>query len=207
VTSPPLPEEWHACQLCSRVLEALRDADTGELIWDHTAMDRADGVNHAAVPVPYSALGRPPRTRCDFCGEYDPAWALPVADFSMVNRLGPGRDWGSTEDWLACADCADLLSREQWPALTRRAAEASARRDRVPVDIKLAELKPLYRQVRRHQRGGVRLVAPLTALVDTGARPSRRSTIPRGRWSWRAVSTPGSTARSGGAARLGGRAW
>jgi hypothetical protein len=160
--SAPLPVEWRACLTCYRVLEAYRDADTGELIWDHTAMDRADGVNHPVIPVPYSVLGGEDavRLRCDFCGEHDPGWALPTSDFSMHDRFGPGRDWGSTNDWLACEACAGDLNRGDWPRLTRRAAEASARRDGVPVAGKLAELKKLYREVRRFQRGGLRALPP-----------------------------------------------
>jgi hypothetical protein len=163
VSLPPLPTEWRACQICRRVLEAFRDADTGELWWDHTGMDRADGVNHVAVPVPYSLIGGEDavRERCDFCGDYDPTWTLPVADFNMADRHGPGKDWGSTEDWRACDRCANLLTRNDWNNLLLRAAQASAKRDSVPLAMKLAELRPLYAQVRKHQKGAVRSLHPL----------------------------------------------
>lgn len=163
MTTPPLPTEWRACAICSRVLEAYRDADTGELFWDHTGMDRADGVNHKAQPVPYSLLGGEDavRRRCDFCGKYDPAWALPVADFSMPDRFGPGKDWGSTEDWMACDECAKLIASSDWNDLLLRAAQASAKRDSVPLKLKLEELRPLYREVRKHIKGALRTVKPL----------------------------------------------
>lgn len=163
MTTPPLPTEWRACQICRRVLEAFRDADTGELWWDHTAMDRADGVNHVAVPVPYSMIGGEDavRERCDFCGNYDPGWTLPVADFNMADRHGPGKHWGSTEDWRACQVCAGLLIDKRWHELLMRAAQASAKRDGVGLDVKLRELRPLYAQVRKHQQGAVRSLHPL----------------------------------------------
>jgi hypothetical protein len=157
---PPLPTEWRACLVCHRVLEAFRDTVTGKLTWDHTAMDRADGVNHPPVPVAYSTLGGEDavRTRCDFCGGYDPNWELPVNDFSMVRH---GEDWGSSARWLACDTCADFLVRSDWPGLTRRAAEASARRTGTNLTIALADLAPLYRKVRQNQRGALRTIHPL----------------------------------------------
>lgn len=166
---PPLSTEWRACLVCRRVLEAFRDTTTGELTWDHTGMDRADGVNHPPVPVAYSTLGGEDavRKRCDFCGGYDPGWELPVADFALVRH---GEDWGSASAWVACNRCAGFLNRDDWLGLMQHAAEASARRNGWTVKAALADLRPLYRKVRQNRSGPLRVLVrrPTTdqALVE-----------------------------------------
>jgi hypothetical protein len=172
-------EEWMACRVCRRSLERLEenvtiDPQTGQrrvtnVVWDHTQPDRDDGVDHAAVPVPYSEIGEANiRLRCDFCLGYEGVvWELPVRDFEMPMSLGPITDWGSTNAWSCCGVCADLINRGDWPRLTRRAAQSSAMRSaqRVPLAALEESLKRLYRQVRKHQAGPVRL-DPLRAKVD-----------------------------------------
>jgi hypothetical protein len=174
--APPAADEWMACSVCRRTLESYRDADTGELFWDHTQMDIADGVNHRAVPISYQVLGIDNvRLRCDFCGEYDPGWDVPVADFA-VRRFG--QPWGSTSDWTACDTCADLISRDQWPELARRTTQATVRRAGITGRTKTQEvgkeILKLHREVRRHQQGPpepvrVRITA-FTAELDSAHR-------------------------------------
>jgi hypothetical protein len=169
-----------ACAVCRRSLERLEDVTvdpgTGRrtvhgVVWDHTQPDRDEGVNHPATPVPYSAIGEGNvRLRCDFCLTYEGVvWELPVADFELPMRLDPTiTDWGSTNAWSACGVCADLINRGDWPRLTRRAAQSSAMRSaqQVPLAALEESLKKLYRQVRKHQAGPVRL-DPLRARVTS----------------------------------------
>jgi len=167
-----------ACRVCRRSLERLEDVTVDPatkartvngVVWDHTEPDRADGVNHPADPIPYTELGEHNvRLRCDFCLGYDNVvWELPVNDFEMPMKYPNPTvtDWGSTNNWSACAECADLLNRGDWPGLTRRAARSSALRNNLPVEAVMEGLKRLYREVRKHQAGAVRL-DPLRAKVD-----------------------------------------
>jgi len=168
-----------ACRVCRRSLERLEDVTVDPVtkkrtvhgvVWDHTEPDRDEGVNHAVEPIPYSVLGEANvRLRCDFCLTYEGVvWELPVADFEMPMRLDRTiTDWGSTNAWSACGVCADLINRGDWPRLTRRAAQSSAVRNgqEVPLPALEESLKRLYREVRKHQAGPVRL-DPLRAKVD-----------------------------------------
>jgi len=184
-------EPWMACRVCRRSLERLEDVRvdpaTGArtvlgVKWDHTEPDRDDGVDHRAVPVPYAEIGEHNvRLRCDFCLNYgDVIWELPVNDFEMPMRGLPGvTDWGSTNSWAACGACADLINRGDWPRLTRRAAESSARRHGTSVELAMVGLKPLYRMVRKHQAGAIRLDA-LRARVDASVENTDSATR---RWS------------------------
>jgi hypothetical protein len=190
-------EEWQACRVCRRSLERLEDVrlqpdGTRRVLgvtWDHTQPDRDDGVNHAAEPVPYSEIGEANvRLRCDFCLQYgDVVWELPVHDFELPMRLDPEiTDWGSTNNWACCGECADLINRGDWPRLTRRAARSSAMRNAIPLfgdqlDQLHASLKRLYREVRKHQAGPVRL-DPLRARVDASVENTDSATRREG---WR----------------------
>lgn len=164
----PGRQDWMACGTCGRVLsrheEVYTDPETGKVSdirasWVHTAVDLERGVNHPADPVPYDQMERV-RLVCDFCSEADPIWQLPVGDFLMTP--GTASDEHSTSDWMACSGCGDLINRGDWPGLTRRAAQRAAATTGAPVAEHEASLKKLYRLVRKHQQGAVRLaVQPL----------------------------------------------
>lgn len=176
-----------ACGTCGRVLsqheEVYTDRETGEttetrVSWVHTAVDIARGVNHPAVPVPYDQMERV-RLVCDFCSEPEPIWILPVADFLMAPALARGEnDEHSTSDWTACAPCGDLINRGDWPGLTRRAAQHAAATTGAPVAEHAESLKKLYRLVRKHQSGAIKLIeAPLLdieSVIDSAHRYEER---------------------------------
>lgn len=125
----------------------------------HTPFDAARDPNpHDPEPVP--AAGQVMFAHCDFC-QVD-IWpgeelVLPVKSFSDVMTRGLAR---SVEDWCPCPTCAELIRRNQWSALARRAAQAYFRNHSIdnPAEKRALEdyIRKLYRQVRANITGPVR---------------------------------------------------
>jgi hypothetical protein len=113
-------DERQVCAVCGRILNLYVSAE-GERSWLHTFADLPE--DHPAVPVGTDE-GIVPQPRCDFCSAEDPTWELPSCSFVVPGlTLGPV-DNGSHGDWSACDSCAQLISRNQWTALRRRALTA-----------------------------------------------------------------------------------
>lgn len=132
-----------ACAVCGHVLNHYTGS-FGET-WVHALEEDKD---HPAVPVPSGSI----RTisLCDFCLAPDASWVLPVEDY----RIDPGGE--NVGDWQSCAGCAALLERGDWDALTQRAMDAA--RDRGQIEgAELAVFEAMYRQLREHVTGPVRL--------------------------------------------------
>ena len=144
-------EQRRVCAVCGRILNVYVSPE-GSRSWLHTYADLPE--DHPAVPVDLGD-GIHPRPRCDFCDSEQPTWELPARSFIL-----PGLSSGPVEDashgnWAACDRCAQLIERNQWTALRRRALAAwSGRADdstqRAAVDRQLAQL---YRQLRRNITG------------------------------------------------------
>ena len=146
------------CAVCGRILNAYVSSE-GERSWLHTFADLPE--DHPAVPVG-TGEGIIPQPRCDFCSAEDPAWELPARSFVIPGlTLGPV-DNGSHGSWSACDRCAQLIDRNQWTALRRRALAAwsdSATGQDTDPDRDVAEadldrqLAQLYRLLRRNVTG------------------------------------------------------
>lgn len=50
---------------------------------------------------------------CDHCSSPVIAWDYPCEDFEMT--LPDGRTWVSKEGWIACAECAAVIERNELP--------------------------------------------------------------------------------------------
>lgn len=117
----------------------------------HTAADRlrGDGDDHTVVPVPANDFAGTPR--CDFCSaDLRPAyigsdqtltppegWRLHVGEMTIstdvddATMIAAGlqpsdRERRHDADWCACDVCADLIRRDKWMLLARRAADATS---------------------------------------------------------------------------------
>ena len=154
--------ERQVCAVCGRILNAYVSPE-GERSWLHIFADLPE--DHPAIPVGLSD-GIVPQSRCDFCSAEDPAWELPARSFVIPGlTLGPV-DNGSNGNWSACDSCAQLIDRNQWTALRRRALAAwldsTADRDTgadggADVDRQLSQL---YRLLRSNLTGPLRRFRP-----------------------------------------------
>jgi hypothetical protein len=173
VSNPPSPstddndaddvaDERRVCAVCGRILNAYVSPE-GERSWLHTFADLPE--DHPAVPVGLSD-GIIALPRCDFCSAEDPAWELPARSFVIPGlTLGPVGN-GSHGNWSACATCAQLIDRNQWTALRRRAlaawsdsttGEDTGADGEADVDRQLSQL---YRLLRRNVTGPLRRCRP-----------------------------------------------
>lgn len=138
------------CRVCKHVLNVLVPADGGEHEYVHGEQDI---TGHDPQPIP-----PPPdyRGRCDFCNFAQPEFVVPVRNFEV--EMCPGHMGGT--DWSACAICANLIDRNQWPGLVARVAALRERRDDrlLPPEVR-AGIAGLYRQVRRNITGSIRPIA------------------------------------------------
>lgn len=135
------------CAGCGNAVDIV--ATEAGITYRHTVSDPDD---HPVVPVeaPPGWLGR-----CDFCNETPPTHVLPARDFTIPHAP----THSSLADWAACPQCAALIERNHWSALTRRAERAIAvRRGRPMRPREQTSLRALYRQLREHIRGPLRLI-------------------------------------------------
>ena len=144
-------ERRRVCAVCGRILNVYVSPE-GRRAWLHTYADLPE--DHPAVPVDLGD-GIHPRPRCDFCDSEQPTWELPARSFIL-----PGLSSGPVEDashgnWAACDRCAQMIDRNQWNALRRRALAAWSDRADDPTQQTAVErqLGQLYRQLRRNITG------------------------------------------------------
>lgn len=144
-------ERRRVCAVCGRILNVYVSPE-GRRAWLHTYADLPE--DHPAVPVDLGD-GIHPRPRCDFCDSEQPTWELPARSFIL-----PGLSSGPVEDashgnWTACDRCAQLIDRNQWNALRRRALAAWCDRADDPTQQTAVDrqLGQLYRQLRRNITG------------------------------------------------------
>lgn len=132
-----------ACAVCGHVLN-LHSSAFGDN-WIHAQEEDKD---HPAVPVSVESI----RTirLCDFCLEPGAAWVLPAETYRV------GLEGQSVGDWQCCAGCAAFLEQGDWEGLTRRAFE-TVRGRRETEGIELAVFEQMYKQLREHITGPVRL--------------------------------------------------
>jgi hypothetical protein len=112
--------------------------------YQHGAHDQLT-EDHPAVPVTLDeieAIGR-----CDFCNADFPSWQLPCETF--INPVGEM----SVGAWAACDTCGDLISRNRWDTLLRRAAKFAAERNGLPEWLIRSQIEALYGMVRRNRTG------------------------------------------------------
>jgi hypothetical protein len=132
------------CAICFRTLNVLRTpfGDTRT----HTSQDPDD---HPAVPVEADErwLGR-----CDFCNDASPVFRLPVRDFRLPND----RTAGSTGDWTACRECAQLIDCDAWELLTARAIRSYRQRGKSISAAQEAMVRRTYVKLRANVRGNLR---------------------------------------------------
>lgn len=137
------------CATCSNAVDLIATEDG--ITYRHTLSDPDD---HPVVPI-----DAPPgwRGRCDFCNDSAPTHVLPAQDFTIPHAP----THSSLADWAACTQCAALIERNEWNALSRRAAQAFARQHGRPMrPHERASLRALYRRLRAHVRG------PLTPFTN-----------------------------------------
>ena len=163
-------DERHVCAVCGRILNAYVSPE-GDRSWLHTFADLPE--DHPAVPVGTDE-GITAQSRCDFCSAESPAWELPARSFVLPGlTLGPV-DNGSHGNWSACDRCAQLIDRNQWTALRRRALAAwsvsapgtdigpASEADGAEVDVGGVDrqLSQLYRLLRCNVTGPLRRSRP-----------------------------------------------
>jgi hypothetical protein len=148
-TENPTEPGQRACAVCARILNSWTDADTGEVIYDHTPQDGA--VDHPAMPVEPAAIHT--EYRCDFCNEDESAFILPVRDFLLPGTANAH----SGTDWSACNPCAALIDLNQWSALKRRCEAVWRFRHGVDMDATRKQgLTILWRAMRKNISGSLR---------------------------------------------------
>lgn len=154
--------ERRDCAVCGRILNAYVSPE-GERSWLHTFADLPE--DHPAVPVGTGEII--PQPRCDFCSAEHPTWELPARSFVIPDLTLGQVENGSHGNWAACDSCAQLIGRDQWTALRRRALTAwsdPTMRTRstgsaVAGDVD-RQLSQLYRLLRRNITGPLRLLRP-----------------------------------------------
>lgn len=139
--------QWMCCAICHRVLEHRRDG-----AWLHpTWLRGTPEEDHAPLPVPRSEIDQVEEV-CDFCFEPRPAWELPTKNFQMP----PGGGLNvSTSGWACCDGCADLIRRDMWTQLSRRALAGYERTHGTMTEAQKTYLRRLYRDVRHNVVGDV----------------------------------------------------
>lgn len=157
----------HVCAVCGRVLERVSAEGGGHVGWVHPYTMRSGSIGEAEdhQPVPVLVTDLPfPDFRCDFCYASDPQWTLPANDFVNVDGVRdltvPGApEVGSTGNWAACDECADLLNRGQWSGLFRRAKDSYERRvlgGGQMDSFSANHLRRQYKELRKNVTGSVR---------------------------------------------------
>jgi hypothetical protein len=82
----------------------------------------ADSGLPTEVPFEIDLLREAGAEVCDFCSAPDPTWVYPAREFHVTAYA-----WGSGGGWTGCVVCAELIEREDWPALAERAVDANPR--------------------------------------------------------------------------------
>jgi hypothetical protein len=137
------------CAVCGRVL------DRQDNRWFHgeAIADEPDVKDHPVIAVldtdvPLEHI----RAKCDFCFADDPEYVLPARSFE-----NPGGITGSDGDWAPCAACADLIQKNDWKGLLRRArAGYEARHQIVMTGEMVTAVASLYRRLRKNITGPIR---------------------------------------------------
>jgi len=138
------------CAICHRVLDWETDLDGSNGHWVHTFQDRLV-EDHEPVWAPE---GTDTEFRCDFCNLNGPTFFLPCSDFQYPSQMGV-----SVGEWLACGECAPLISQGQWLAVGERAITVSPTiayqiREGLMSRHQARELiNKIYRLVREHATG------------------------------------------------------
>jgi hypothetical protein len=136
------------CAVCGRVLDQIMA--TGEWIHSIATWD-PDEVDHLPVPVEDTEIHT--RERCDFCYGDGTVWVVPARDF--LDRYGIGMSGG---DWAACETCGQLLARNEWNGLMRR-AKLSWEDRHGPMSPQVErDLRAQYRRLRKNITGAVRRI-------------------------------------------------
>jgi hypothetical protein len=156
-----MPEEYQrrVCAVCGRVLDRKDDR------WFHglATADDPDVKDHPAIAVldsdvPLAHI----RAKCDFCFADDPEYILPARTFEV-----PGGFGGSDGDWAPCGACADLIDRNDWNGLLRRAVAGYEVRNHVVLgETETRALASLYRRLRKNITGSIRPVNPAGVTRD-----------------------------------------
>lgn len=135
------------CAVCGRTLTTVENTGTGEITYIHGLQDVLQGEDHPAVPIePGSEQDRP---RCDFCNDEDPTRVVPVRDFGLPSV--PGHT--SAAGWAACDTCADLVDRDLWSGLFRRAKVGYEERHGPMLPAAETALRAMYRDLRKNVKG------------------------------------------------------
>lgn len=139
---------WMCCGICHRVLEHRGDGS-----WLHpTWLRGTPEEDHAPVPVPRGEIEGTVEEVCDFCFEPRPRWELPTKNFPMP---GGGSLNVSTSGWACCDGCADLIRRDMWSQLSRRAIAGYEQTQGAITEPQKTYLRRLYRDVRHNATGPV----------------------------------------------------
>lgn len=147
----------HACAVCGRVLDYWEKAD-GTSGWRHSIAAPAED-DHIAVPVPADQIQV--RARCDFCYSDEVAWVVPAREirFEVIGSPQPPIGGGGMDaDWAACDPCSKLIDGNRWNALLERVKRSWEDRHGPMSPEVEAELKKLYRVLRKNITGALRPV-------------------------------------------------
>jgi len=139
------------CKVCRNALSLHINVESGAS-WHHEFVDQALDFDHAVEPIDAPDDWR---GRCDFCTAGVPEFVLPVRAFSFPDM--PERM--SSEDWAACAQCAELLDRNSWNGILRRAMISHEIRHGVPLSSDQVQLlSAMYRKLRKNVTGSLRRI-------------------------------------------------
>lgn len=99
---------------------------------------------------------------CDFCGGDKIRWAYPADDFMIgaIAALDPEtgeaidvQPMGSKGPWAACAECAELIEREDYEALKKRGIESIPREQITDMKLARTMLANMHNGFRQHRTG------------------------------------------------------
>ena len=159
-----ISDQRRVCAVCGRILNSYL-SPAGCQSWLHTFADLPE--DHPAVPVRLSD-GVTAQPRCDFCSDEHPTWEVPARSFVVPGLTSGPVDNASHGNWSACDRCAELIRRNQWTALRRRAlaawsdSAAAAGTGSGPTAGIDQQLAQLYRLLRRNITGPPRRSQPPT---------------------------------------------
>jgi len=145
--------EQHSCAVCGYVVD-LVTFDDATIGWQHTAATISNGHDdHPVIAVPASSI----RTNelCDFCTAPTARWELPAESYSIEELPG----YNSAGGWGACDDCAAALRARDWNKIIYRAKRAFERRNPELPHPPREYYSIMYRELRKHVTGPLRLHA------------------------------------------------
>jgi len=135
--------------VCGRVLDYWERVG-----WVHSfGSQDPEELDHPPIPVSTEEAGEQLRSRCDFCYADYPEYQIPARTFTRGASVSVG-------DWAACDGCVRLIQRDQWNKLMERVVASWTARHGQMSEAVRADLRGMYRQLRKNITGSPRRTGP-----------------------------------------------